>query len=88
LDLKHASNESDEVVIQRWDVTPTWQCFSGNEYFVRQWPCDPTQLGRFRKALDEEGVKELLARTMEVFVTLELIAKDEVTLVIVDSTVQ
>lgn len=86
--LKHAFNESDEDVIQRWGETPTWQYFSGNEYFEHEWPCDPTQLGRFRKALGEEGVEELLARTMEVAVTLKLIAKKELTRVIVDSTVQ
>lgn len=86
--LKHAFNESDEDVIQRWGETPTWQYFSGNEYFEHHWPCDPTQLGRFRKALGEEGVEELLARTMEVAVTLKLIAKKELARVIVDSTVQ
>jgi hypothetical protein len=86
--LKHAFNESDEDVIQRWGETPTWQYFSGNEYFEHQWPCDPTQLGRFRKALGEEGVEKLLAHTMEVAVTLRLIAKRELTRVIVDSRVQ
>ena len=86
--LKHAFNESDEDVIQRWGETPTWQYFSGNEYFEHRWPCDPTQLGRFRKALGEEGVEELLARTMEVAVTLKLIARKELARVIVDSTVQ
>ena len=86
--LKHAFNESDEDVIQRWGETPTWQYFSGNEYFEHRWPCDPTQLGRFRKLLGEEGVEELLARTMEVAVTLKLIAKRELSRVIVDSTVQ
>jgi IS5 family transposase len=86
--LKHAFNESDESVIERWSDAPTWQYFSGNEYFEHRWPCDPTQLGRFRKALGEEGVEELLARTMEVAVTLKLIAKQELTRVIVDSTVQ
>ena len=86
--LKHAFNESDEEVIERWGETPTWQYFSGNEYFEHQWPCDPTQLGRFRKALGEEGVEELLARTMEVAVTLKLIARKELARVIVDSTVQ
>lgn len=45
---------------------------------------DPTQLGRLRKALGEEGVEELLARTMGVAVTLKLIAKKELTSVIVD----
>jgi hypothetical protein len=86
--LKHAFNESDEEVIQRWGETPTWQYFSGNEYFEHQWPCDPTQLGRFRKASGEEGAEELLARTMEVAVTLKLIARKELARVIVDSTVQ
>jgi len=86
--LKHAFNESDEDVIQRWGETPTWQYFSGNEYFEHRWPCDPTQLGRCRKALGEEGVEELLARTMEVAFTLKLIARNELTRVIVDSTVK
>ncbi|PUE49823.1 hypothetical protein B9Z45_15505 [Limnohabitans sp. 2KL-17] len=85
--IKHALNESDEDVIQRWGETHTWQYFSGNEYFEHQWPCDPTQLRRFRKALGEEGVEELLARTMEVAITLKLIAKKELIRVIVDSTV-
>jgi hypothetical protein len=40
--LKHAFNESDEDVIQHWGETPTWQYFSGNEYFEHQWLCDPT----------------------------------------------
>lgn len=62
--LKHAFNESDEGVIQRWGETPTWQYFSGNEYFEHLWPCDSPQLGRFRKVLGAEGVEELLARTM------------------------
>ena len=48
----------------------------------------PDTAGRFRKALVEEGVEELLARTMEVAVTLKLIATRELTRVIMDSTVQ
>jgi len=31
--LKHAFNESDEGVVERWAETPTWQYFSGLEYF-------------------------------------------------------
>ncbi len=86
--LKHAFNESDEEVVQRWGETPTWQYFSGNEYFEHRWPCDPTQMVKFRKLLGEEGVEELLARTIEVAVSLKLIAKTELRTVIVDSTVQ
>jgi IS5 family transposase len=33
LNLKHAFNEKDEDVVQRWGETPSWQYFSGNEYF-------------------------------------------------------
>ncbi|WP_296293454.1 transposase [Limnohabitans sp.] len=86
--LKHAFNESDEDLIQRWGETPTWQYFSGNEYFEHRWPCDPTQLVKFRKLLGEGGVEELLARTIEVAVTLKLIASKELSRIIVDSTVQ
>ena len=86
--LTHAFNESDEEVIQRRGVTPTWQYFSGDVYFEFQWPCEPTPLGRLRKSLVEEGVVELLARTMEVAVTLKEIAKKKLTRLIVDSMVQ
>ena len=45
-------------------------------------------LVKFRKLIGEEGVEELLARTIEVAVTLKLIAKSELSQIIVDSTVQ
>ena len=32
--LKHAFNESDEGVVERWSETPTWQYFSGLPKFV------------------------------------------------------
>ena len=86
--LKHAFNESDEDVCQRWGETPTWQYFSGLAYFEHRGPCDPTLLVKFRKLIGEEGVEELLARTIEVAVTLKLIAKSELSQIIVDSTVQ
>jgi hypothetical protein len=47
--LKHAFNESDKDLIQRWDETSTWQYFSGNEYIEHRRPCDPTQLVKFRR---------------------------------------
>jgi hypothetical protein len=66
--LKHAFNESE-----RWAETPTWQYFSGQEYFEHRWPCDPSLLVRFRRSLGEEGVEQLLASTINVAVTLKLI---------------
>lgn len=86
--LKHAFNESDEGVVERWAETPTWQYFSGLDYFEHRWPCDPTALVHFRKALGEEGVEALLQQTINVAVTLKLIAKSALSTVIVDSTIQ
>ena len=58
--LKHAYNESDEGVVERWSQTPAWQYFSGLEYFEDRLPCDPTVLVRFRRALGEEGCNDPL----------------------------
>jgi transposase, IS5 family len=86
--LKHAFNESDEGVVERWGETPTWQFFSGQAYFEHHRPCDATTLIKFRQLLGEEGVEELLAQTINVAVALKLIKPQELTHVIVDSTVQ
>ena len=42
-----------------------WQFFSGQTFFEPRRPCDPTQIGRVRKALGEEGVEYLLMATIE-----------------------
>ena len=60
--LKHALNESDEGVVERWRDTPRWQYFSGQAYYEDRLPCDATTLVKFRKLLGEEGVEELLAQ--------------------------
>lgn len=51
-------------------------------------PCDATTLVKFRKLLGEDGVEELLAQTINVAVELKLIKPQELSRVIVDSTVQ
>ena len=51
LHLKHAFNESDEGVVERWAETPTWQYFSGMDYFEHRLPCDATLVGKFRKLI-------------------------------------
>ena len=86
--LKHAFNESDEGVLERWGQTPTWQFFSGRAYFEHQRPCDASTLIKFRQLLGEEGVEELLAQTINVAVDLKLIKAQELTRVIMDTTVQ
>ncbi len=42
--LKHAFNESDEGVVERWADTPRWQFFSGQSYYEDRQPCDATTL--------------------------------------------
>lgn len=86
--LKHAFNESDEGVVERWGETPTWQFFSGQAYFEHHRPCDATTLVKFRQLLGEEGVEELLAQTIQVALELKLIKPQELSRVIVDTTVQ
>ena len=86
--LKHAFNESDEGVVERWGETPSWQFFSGQAYFEHHRPCDATTLVKFRQLLGEEGVEELLAQTIQIAVDLKLIKAQELSRVIVDTTVQ
>jgi len=86
--LKHAFNESDEGVVERWRDTPRWQYFSGCAYDEDRLPCDATTLVKFRQLLGEEGVEELLAQTLNVAAQLKIIEPQELTRVIVDSTVQ
>src|SRR5690606_22969242 len=79
---------SDEGVVERWGETPTWQFFAGQAYFEHRPPCDATTLVKFRKLLGEDGVEELLAQTINVAVELKLIKPQELSRVIVESTVQ
>jgi len=86
--LKHAYDESDEGVVARWGETPTWQYFSGMDYFEHRLPCDASLISRFRKTLGEEGVEELLAQTINAGYQLRLITPADLQEILVDSTVQ
>jgi IS5 family transposase len=86
--LKHAFNLSDEELVSRWSENVLWQFFSGQAYYEHRVPCDATQLGRFRRALGEEGIEQLLKSTIETAVAIKAIQPGELERVIVDSTVQ
>lgn len=86
--LKHAYNESDESVVERWSQDVYFQFFSGNEFFEPRLPCDATQIGRFRRVLGEAGVEQLLKTTIEAAVAMHAVKKTDLERVIVDSTVQ
>ena len=86
--LKHAFNLSDEEVVDRWGENVVWQYFSGQEYYEPRLPCDATQVGRFRSAIGEAGVEELLKATIDTAVTTKAVQPAEFERVIVDTTVQ
>jgi len=86
--LKHAFNESDESVVERWSENVVWQLFSGMEYYQTKLPCDATQIGRFRRVLGEAGVEQLLKTTIEAAVAMKAVKPAELERVTVDSTVQ
>lgn len=86
--LKHAYNLSDEEVVERWAENVVWQYFSGQTYYEPKLPCDATQVGRFRTAIGEAGVEELLKATIDTAVTTKAVRPVEFERIIVDSTVQ
>ena len=86
--LKHALNLSDEELVERWSENVVWQYFSGQTYYEPRLPCDATQIGRFRQAIGEAGVEELLKATIDTALTTQAVRPAEFERVIVDSTVQ
>jgi transposase, IS5 family len=86
--LKNAFNLSDEELVLRWSENVVWQYFSGMDYYEARLPCDPTQIGRFRRALGEEDPEQLLKATIETAVEIKAIKPAELERVIVDTTVQ
>jgi IS5 family transposase len=86
--LKNSFNLSDEELVARWSENVVWQFFSGLEYYEPRLPCDATQIGRFRTAIGEEGLEQLLKFTIQTAVEIKAIKPAELERVIVDSTVQ
>jgi IS5 family transposase len=86
--LKHAFNLSDEELVERWSENVVWQYFSGQEYYTPHLPCDATQIGRFRKAIGEAGVEELLKATIDTALQTKAVRASEFERIIVDTTVQ
>lgn len=57
------------------------------EYYEPRLPCDATQIGRFRTAIDEAGVEEILKATLETAVAMKAVRPSEFERLIVDTTV-
>ena len=86
--LKNSFNVSDEELVTRWSENVVWQYFSGQEYYEPRLPCDATQIGRFRRAIGEDGLEQLLKFTIETAVSIKAVKPVEFERVIVDTTVQ
>lgn len=86
--LKHAFNVSDEELVVRWSENVLWKYFSGRDYYTPELPCDATQIGRFRTAIGEAGVEELLKATIDTAVQTKAVRPAEFERIIVDTTVQ
>jgi transposase, IS5 family len=82
-----AFNESDEVVVERRAQDVYFQFFSGQQCFEARLPCDPSQIGRFRRVLGEAEVEQLLKTTAETALRFQAVKRSEFERVIVDTTV-
>jgi len=62
--LKHSYNLGDGEPVARWSENVLRQFFGGMGYYGHRQPCDPTQIGRFRRAIGEDGMELLLKATI------------------------
>ncbi|MGD3145646.1 IS5/IS1182 family transposase, partial [Xanthomonas oryzae pv. oryzicola] len=75
-------------LVERWAQNVVWQHVSGMAFYEPRLPCDATQVGRFRAAIGEAGVEELLKATIDTAVSSKAIVPAEFERLIVDTTVQ
>jgi IS5 family transposase len=54
--LKQLENLSDENVVLQWKRNPYYQHFCGMNDYQAAFPCDSTELVKFRKRIGQEGV--------------------------------
>jgi IS5 family transposase len=67
--------------------SPYYQHFCGRLYFEHQLPIDPSSLVRWRKRVGEAGMEEMLLKSIEAAVSVDLVKPQSFTQVIVDTTV-
>ena len=86
--LKHAFNESDESVIERWVENPYWQYFCGFDYLQHECPLHPTSLVKWRKRAGSEKIELLLAETVRIAKQAGQVKPRHLKRINVDTTVQ
>lgn len=63
--LKQMYGESDESVIDRWIENPYWQYFTGETYFQKDKPFDPSDFVLFRRRIGESGMEKVLTLSVK-----------------------
>jgi transposase, IS5 family len=86
--LKHTYDLSDEALCARWIENPYFQYFCGEEFFCHRAPFDRSSLTRWRQRMGAERLTSLLQESLAVAVKTQAMQLQEVTKVVVDTTVQ
>ena len=86
--LKHAFDESDESVIERWVENPYWQYFCGFDYMQHECPIHPTSMVKWRQRIGAEKLESLLAETIRIALEHKQVTSQQLRKVTVDTTVQ
>ena len=86
--LKHAFNESDESLLERWVENPYWQHFCGFTMMQHEIPLHPTSLTKWRQRVGAETLVEVLSETISLALREKQVTKRKLAQVIVDTTVQ
>jgi len=89
--LKHAFDQSDESVCDRWVENPYWQYFCGETYMQHdtfRGPIDPSSMTKWRQRVGDKLFSDLLGLTIHLAVKLKMVSPKQLTEVAVDTTVQ
>ena len=62
--LKHAFNESDESLLERWVENPYWQHFCGFTTIQHEMSLHPTSLTKWRQRVGAEMLSEAISLTL------------------------
>lgn len=85
--LQHMQGLSDEEVVYSWVENPYWQAFCGYDFLQWELPIDPSSLTRWRTRLGEEGLKKILAATVQTAFKSGAVKETSCKKAIVDTTV-
>jgi IS5 family transposase len=85
--LQHLYGHSDETLLTMFLQSPYYQHFCGRKYFEHQLPIDPSSLVRWRKRVGEEGMEEMLLKSIQSSIAVGMVNPRSLTEVIVDTTV-